>query len=55
MKALVFSATGAGAARAVAADEIAHRPSDFSRRIVIGFHIPGLDPPPVRSLPPAWN
>ncbi len=28
---------------AVAAHEMAHRPSDFSRRVVIGLHIPGLD------------
>jgi len=27
----------------VAAHEMAHRPSDFSRRVVVGLHIPGLD------------
>jgi predicted Zn-dependent protease len=27
----------------VAAHEMAHRPSDFSRRVVIGLHVPGLD------------
>lgn len=28
---------------AVAAHEMAHRPSDFARRVVIGLHVPGLD------------
>jgi hypothetical protein len=28
---------------AVAAHEMAHRPSDFARRVIIGLHVPGLD------------
>lgn len=28
---------------AVAAHELAHRPADFSRRVVIEYHMPGLD------------
>ncbi len=28
---------------AVAAHEIAHRPADFSRRVVIEYHMPGID------------